>query len=364
MMPGSEEAIAAELVAPDSPRWANALAGMRHDFYHLPGYARFAAQWQEPGEPVAFVAERDGQRFLLPLIVRSIPVDRSGEGAGWFDATCPRGYPGPLVGADGQAVADSFVDQSIVALRQLLRDRRVVSAFIRMHPILTPTMAPWARAGAIVDRGTSTAIDLTLPREELWRQTNHGHRLGISKALRSGYVARIDEAWDRFDGFVSIYQASMARLQAAPFWRFSKDYFQDLRDTLGDRLHLCVVEIDGELAAAGLLTEIDGIVEFHLSGTADAHLRASPSKLLIDYARWWAKDRGNDWFHLTGSVRPGDALSEFKAGFSPLSLSVLSWHLIADPDAYETLVARSLGARGPAPDDWFPAYRFSGGVAP
>jgi CelD/BcsL family acetyltransferase involved in cellulose biosynthesis len=356
-----EPSIEAELLDTDSPRWTGALSRMRHDIYHLPAYVRFAARRQEVGEPHAFVAEHAGQRFFVPLIIRAIPPDVSGDGPGWFDATCPRGYPGPLVEADGPAMTDSFVDEAIRALRHLLRERGVVSAYIRMHPLLTPAVSAFARAGAVADRGTSTAIDLTLSHDELWRQTNHGHRLGISKARRRGYVARIDESWERFDGFVAVYQATMDRLGAVPFWRFSAEYFRDLRDTLGERLHLCVVEVDGELAAAGLLTELDGIVEFHLSGTADAHLEASPSKLLIDYARWWAQERGNDWFHLTGSVRPGDALSQFKAGFSPLTFPVRSWHLVSDPETYDELVARTAAVHGVASkDDWFPAYRVPG----
>jgi CelD/BcsL family acetyltransferase involved in cellulose biosynthesis len=300
----------AELVEPDSPSWSAMLSEMRHDFYHLPAYVSFAARRQEPGAPLAFIAEDDGQRFLVPLIVHPIPSDLAGDAETLFDATGPRGYAGPLVSPESTTDANNFVDRAIDALLDTLRERAIVTAFIRLHPLLGPPTAALRRAGEVVFHGDSTSIDLTLPREELWRQTNHGHRLGISKATRKGYVARIDETWERFDGFVAVYQASMDRLGAVPFWRFSADYFRDLRETLGDRLHLCVVEVGGELAAAALLTEEDGIVEFHLSGTANEHLAASPSKLLIDYARSWAKGRGNDRFHLTGSLRAGDALSQ------------------------------------------------------
>jgi lipid II:glycine glycyltransferase (peptidoglycan interpeptide bridge formation enzyme) len=226
-----------------------------------------------------------------------------------------------------------------------------------------PPTEPFERAGTVVHHGESTSIDLRLSREELWHQTDHGHRQGIAKALRRGYTARVDDSWDRFEGFVAVYQQTMRRLDAAPYWHLTGDYFRDLRDTLGDRIHLCVVEQGEELAAAGLLIETDGIVEYHLSGTADDHLRASPSKLLIDHARWWAKDRGNDVFHLTGSLRPGDPLSQFKAGFSPLVHPVQSWRLVADPAAYAALTQRweeahALPANGP--DGYFPAYRSPG----
>jgi hypothetical protein len=128
-----------------------------------------------------------------------------------------------------------------------------------------------------------------------------------------------------------------------------------------------VVELGDELAAAALITEIDGIDGYHLAGTADAHVRASPSKLLITYVRDWAKDRGDRSFHLAGSLRRGDSLSHFKAGFSPLRHSVRSWRLICDPEAYRRLVraweARA-GVPADAPDAFFPAYRKPGASAP
>ncbi|HLO34438.1 MAG TPA: GNAT family N-acetyltransferase [Candidatus Deferrimicrobium sp.] len=353
----------AELLDADSSRWTEVLAGIRHDFYHLPEYLRFAVRRQEAGEPLAFVAEDEGNRLFVPLIVRSIPETAAAGGAPLLDVSGPRGYPGPLVALDQTRELDDFVDRALQALTAALRERGVVSAFLRLHPLLAPPLEPFRRAGTIVHHGDSISIDLTLPDEELWRQTDHGHRQGIRKATRLGYAARVDDSWQRFDGFVAVYQETMRRLDARPFWHLTADYFRDLRETLGERIHLCVVEIGDELAAAGLLTELGGLVEFHLSGTADAHLRASPSKVLIDHARTWAKARGNDCFHLTGSLRPGDPLSQFKAGFSPARHPVWTWRLIVDPEEYRRLSSgweAAHGVEADAPDGFFPAYRSPG----
>ena len=348
-----------ELLEADSPRWTEVLAGVRHDFYHLPEYLQFAVRRQEPGLPLAFVAEDEGQRLFVPLIVRAIPDAVTPDGAPRFDVSGPRGYPGPLAVLDHAREPDAFVDRALQAMTTALRERGVVSAFIRLHPLLTASPEPFRRTGTIVHHGDSTSIDLTKSDEELWRETDHGHRQGIRKAMRLGYTARVDESWERFDGFVAIYQETMRRLDARPFWRFGADYFRDLRETLGTRIHLCVVEIGDELAAAALLTEVEGLVEFHLSGTADAHLRASPSKVLIHYARSWAKARGDDCFHLTGSLRAGDPLSQFKAGFSPSRHPVWSWRLIVDPEEYVRLSSAREIVHGvaTAPDGFFPAYR-------
>ena len=350
----------AQLLTVESPHWAALLAGMRHDFYHLPAYVRFAARRQDPGEPVAFVAEEDGHRLLVPLIVRPVPVEVTGGGRPAFDATCPRGYPGPLVAFSTGADPGEFVDRAIEALAETLRGRDIVAAFIRLHPLLPPPLAPMVRAGEVVEHGSSVSIDLTLSREELWGQTNHGHRSRINKAKKLGYLARVDETWSRFEGLIELYQQSMSRLGADPFWRLSAAYFEDLRASIPDHLHLLVVERGQDLAAAALFTEVDGIVEYHLSGIADAFVRDSPSKLLIDAARWWAKDRGNRYLHLAGSLRPDDSLAQFKAGFSPLSHPVRSWRLIADPPEYRRLADRWEAVHqvpSDSPDGYFPAFR-------
>ena len=345
-------------VGPEDPTWVETLADLHHDFYHLPAFVRFASRRQEAGEAVAYVAEESGRRFFLPLIVRSVPADIAGARSLW-DAVSPRGYPGPLATGDEGPESKRFVADAVRVMCSKLRDRGVVSAFIRLHPLLLPPLEPLRGAGEIVDHGDSVSIDLGLSPEELRRQTRENHRRDIKKATATGYVARIDETWDRFDEFLEVYAQSMQRLGASEVWSLSREYFCDLRETLGDAIRLCVVEWNGELAAAALLTEVDGIVEYNLAGTADRHVSASPSKLVVDFARWWARDRGDRILHLAGSLRRGDPLSHFKLGFSHVVHPVYSWRLVTDPFIYEELVCRSASTAAPgrAADGFFPAYR-------
>jgi len=347
-------------LAPESDRWTGVLAEVRHDAYHLPSYAAFAARRQEPGDPRLYLVEEDGARMLVPLIVRAIPADIAGDGLPSYDATSSRGYPGPIVAMMGQRFESAFADRALEALAEHLRRERVVSVFARMHPLFPVPEDAFGRHGPIVDHGDSVFVDLGLSEEELRAQTRHGHRQDINRATRLGYVARMDERWERFDAFVDLFAESMDRVGATPYWRLTRDYFVDLRDSLADRIHLCVVEIDGMVASAGLLTEVDGIVEYHLAGTANEHVRASPSKLVVDFARWWAKGRGNRVLHLTGSLRRGDSLSNFKTGFSPLTRPVCSWRFVSDEPEYRRLNERWTARNGTvadAADGFFPAYR-------
>jgi lipid II:glycine glycyltransferase (peptidoglycan interpeptide bridge formation enzyme) len=112
--------------------------------------------------------------------------------------------------------------------------------------------------------------------------------MDIHRAAQLGYVARVDEDWACLDVFKDLYRVTMARRSAASFYFFDDSYFDGLRDALGERLHLCLVKKDGDVAAAGLFAETDGTVQYHLSGTADAFRMVQPTKLMMHFVRAWA----------------------------------------------------------------------------
>jgi lipid II:glycine glycyltransferase (peptidoglycan interpeptide bridge formation enzyme) len=285
--------------------------------------------------------------MLLPLMIRSIP-------GGGFDATSPYGYPGPIgIGTDDPA----FLRVALAVGLQVLRDAGLVSAFIRLHPLLNPT--PPEGMGTLVAHGDTVSIDLTLPSAELWAQTRLNHRRDITRAASLGYVARMDEEWRHLESFGFLYRQTMQRRSAIRFYFFEDAYFQGLRDALGERLHLCIVEKAGVSAAAGLFVETAGIVQYHLSGTGEAFRDVQPTKLMMHFVRSWAKERGNKTLHLGGGVGgAADSLLHFKTGFSPLRHTFVTLRAVIDQQEYDRLVA----ARGPRLDpslvtDFFPAYR-------
>ena len=78
-----------------------------------------------------------------------------------------------------------------------------------------------------------------------------------------------------------------------------------------------------------------------LSGTRDSFFKLHPFKTILNFVRYWAKDRGNRVFHLGGGLGgKKDGLFEFKAGFSKIRHPFKTWRIIADEDRYENLVER------------------------
>lgn len=336
----------ATLLDVDAPEWAMVLHAGRYDFYHLPAYAALCAG-ELGGEARALYVTDDTRILLLPLVIRSIP-------GGGCDATSPYGYPGPI----GNANDDSaFLRMALVAGLSMLRDAGIVSVFVRLHPLLNPH--PPMGLGTLVRHGETVSIDLTLRAEQLWAQTRLNHRRDITRALQMGFVARMDDNWGHLEAFKDLYRLTMARRAAASFYFFDDLYFDGLRDALGESLRLCIVEKDGDIAAAGMFVETNGIVQYHLSGTADAFRMFQPTKLMMHFVRGWAKNRGNRVLHLGGGVGGADdSLLRFKVGFSPLRHIFATLRMVTDEREYRRLVA----AHDPYLDQgertgYFPSYR-------
>jgi hypothetical protein len=316
---------------------------------------RLAAQ-QEGGRAVAFLAQEGLHHFFVPLVFRPLPVEFA-LAESLQDAISPYGYGGPLANTEDAAFLSAAVDALVAGLRE----RGVVSAFVRLHPLLPLARAPLEAGGMVVSTGETVAIDLTLSPEELWRQTRSGHRSEINKMRRNGYVPEMVSVQEYLPTFEMIYAQTMQRVGATEQYLFPHDYFLGLHEALGERLHLCVVRIEGEIACAALFSECCGIVQYHLSGVRNEFVSYHPAKILLDYVRGWAKARGNRLLHMGGGVGGRrDSLFEFKAGFSELYVPFYTWRVIADPVLYALLV-RAWRCRSQAEveslEGFFPAYR-------
>jgi lipid II:glycine glycyltransferase (peptidoglycan interpeptide bridge formation enzyme) len=240
------------------------------------------------------------------------------------------------------------------------RDAGLISAFIRCHPLLPldGEDAAWPGANR-VHHGETVYVDLTHSPAVLWRNMRENHRSQIRRLIRSGFRIAFDE-WQYNQAFNELYAETMNRRGADPFYLFPAEYFRELRAALNDRLHLCcVLSPEGSVAAAGLFTEVDGIVEYHLGCSSSEHLPKAPSKLMFHGALKWAAERGNRLFHLGGGTGcAADSLFAFKAGFSPLRASFDTYRVVLDPEKYNRLVnmADTMQART-AGSNFFPGYR-------
>ena len=348
---------AGAFLEPDDPRWMEAVRAMRHhDVYHLPGYAKTSAL-ADGGRPIAYHARDGAAHFLAPLIVRPVPADLS-VGAGWHDVTSPYGYPSPLCSSTDPAVQSRM----LAGFCDALRKAGFVSAFLRLHPLLPPPApAPSLEsAGLVVEQGATLYADLSPPLEDLQRGLRRSLRRDLKWQRETGFTARIDD-WDHYEAFIAVYLENMARVQSSGYYRFPRAYFDAMRQQVPQAHLAAVFSPEGELAAAEMFFEEDGIVQGHIAGTSTKFLKAAPSTMLYDAVQTWAKQRGNRALNYgMGIGGKRDSVFHFKQGFATHEAPYRTLRIILDPLRYRALVDEWTRAGGEGADDpqgFFPHYR-------
>ncbi len=345
-----------------SPFWLETLQELNHDVYHLPEYVYLESK-RTQSIPEAISIAEDDKLFFLPYLLRRCD-DLGGDKLATseiFDVVSPYGYPGILLNP-AAASSKEFLELALSQLISAFRDKQVCSAFFRLHPILNQGLNEMYSADICQITGETVAVDLNLSEEEIWSQTRSDHRKDINRLKRSGLVAKMVPFEPYINEFIGMYQETMRKAGAAQLYYFDYDFFSSLL-TLGDHLHLGIIESEGQMACGCLITECDGIVQTYLGGTKQQFLKQSPDKLLFDYVRLWAKERGNKVFHLGGGVGSSkDGVYNFKAGFSKQRYNFMTMRLITDEEKYRHLVelrAKALNSQAAEllQSKFFPAYR-------
>jgi len=255
----------------------------------------------------------------------------------------------------------ALVSQFFSLFRTKADELGACSACIRMHPLLSnPAMLPGLPSTLVKQHGRTVSIDLTAPEQDTWHAIRSGHRYEIKRLQKTGFYAAIDD-WRDLEAFKDMYRATMVRVSAHPSYQFQDKYFGDLKDALGNSLHLCSVKSpDGALAASALFTVTGDLAEYHLSGSASRFQRLAPTKLLLYAFAGWARAHGCSTLHLGGGVGAReDTLFQFKAGFSGRLHTFYTYRMIVNQDRYRALATANSGqceVDAELADEFFPSY--------
>ncbi len=353
---------------PDAARWQAALASLPGaDVYFTPAYTRLFANL-DGDEPLGALWESDRGRALFPLQIR--PLDRLPTWSPrWlgafaetpaFDALSPYGYSGPLTHL-GQPEASVLIKEFMNALGEELRARRVVSLFVRLHPLAGNALYFPADGIDLAMRSETVFIDLTGP---WYKGLTSACRYEVRKSERRGVVVEVTEDPDDWHAFGDLYRITMSRRGARDWYVFPQAFLEETRRLLGSGVSLLVARHEGRVVGGSLFLEDFGKGHYHLSGTLpEASGLGVSNRLIVEGARR-CEAHGCATLHLGGGQRPDDGLSRFKASFSPLRAVWDKASIVLDTQAYDTLVEgrrrylREQGMPEGAEDDGpFPAYR-------
>jgi sugar O-acyltransferase (sialic acid O-acetyltransferase NeuD family) len=360
----------AKMIPASSSEWTDYIERTKHDFFHRTEYHQFTESIQAGRAWLCVYGTLD--KFVAwPVMIEDIESSRSGSAEPLQDISTVYGYAGPV--ACGCEHDRPFLLSAWQEFTGMWRSQGVVSVFTRFHPLLANhRLLPHLRDDRehldfeheLFAEGATVAIDLRRTPEDIFRSYDRHLRQALRRLSTMEMSVTPDSEWQHLDDFVRIYHATMKRNNASPFYFFSRDYFDKLREKLGPQGTLLVTRYGDEIASIGLLIEYGSIVNVHLLGSNDRFAHASPSKLTIHEAQAWARGRGNRFLHLGGGrgSRTDDPLYRFKSMFSEQSHPFFTGRWILNRDAYHSLKtkyegvdeARNGGASG---SSFFPAYR-------
>lgn len=283
-------------------------------------------------EPRAFLFEgTHGTRVLYPFLLRKIPARFSASPL--FACESAYGYGGPLTEApdpDDLAMADdAFCDWA--------RANGIVAEFVRFHPLLDTHR--WFRRNMTIEENRPTVtIPLDAPYEEIFLRFSPAKRRNIRKADKAGVVVRRGED---FDGFWRLYEATMDRLGATRFYRFSGEHGARLERLVRSSGLLLEARVSGRLIAAAVFLRSAGFLHFHLGGSDAAFLGAAPNDRLMAEAIKFGLETGARAVHLGGGATTDaeDTLLRFKKGFSPIQTVFRTGKRVHQPARHDLLLS-------------------------
>lgn len=298
-----------------------------------------------------------------------MPVVLTDLGDGLREATSPYGYSGIHV-AEGVTVADA--ENEWDSAHELLSGLGVVSLFMRFSPLdaHSVTMADRFEGLTIRRSGTTYVVNIA-ERGRMWDGLKSSCRSRIRKALKNGYTGdvRPAEGQDLAPGgdFRRLYDQTMQRLDAAPLYFFTDDYYTELLDGLGRNLLIAEVRDQaGDAVSAALLMRQGERLHYHLAGsTVDGALMGS-NNLMMWTAIQFAFEQDLRQFHLGGGLDDSDGLARFKRSFGGEALDFHTGRAVIDAAAFSRLTqarADQLGTTVVALEEtgFFPPFRASVG---
>ncbi|RFU64737.1 lipid II:glycine glycyltransferase FemX [Peribacillus glennii] len=275
------------------------------DIYHSKEYTNLFAKVEE-GIPQAVYFENENGKVFYPFIKRKIDIK-----VGYFDIITAYGYGGPIYEGDKKVIKqfyDKFKDHCF--------QNNIVTETIGLHPLLKN--AEDLKEIMIVDYiRKTTAVDLTLPLEDIRKSYKSNNRRNIRKSKKEGVKVFISNEKEDIEIFMELYYETMDRKNASSFYYFNKSYFYDqMEETVVGKPYLLLAKYNEEIIGGVIMLVGKQFAHYHLGASKTKYLALRPNNILFDAMVEYAKSLGLKSLHLGGGYIENDNLFKFKTSFT------------------------------------------------
>lgn len=297
-----------------------------------------------------FYYNENGLRGIYVYMKRKTAIE------GVYDSITPYGYGGFLLEGDE---TEENIKSLWKAYVEKMKSENIVDNFVRYHPVLANAI-PMKVCSDVIDLGKTVSMDLS-SEDVIWKNIHSKNRNMIRKAEKNGIVIKHGQGLELFDDFIKIYNATMDKDNAEPYYYFKPEFYKSIHEDLKDNYEMFWAEYEGKIIAMSIMIFANGRLNYHLSGSDLQYRNLAPSNLLLYKAAMWGMEKGMKTFHLGGGVGSGeDNLYKFKIAFNRFSDCQFSIAKhVFDNEKYDELVAKraSCDAEFDKESKFFPLYR-------
>ncbi len=268
------------------------------------------------------VAIWDNGRIIYPYLKKPIKYDNKT----YYDLQSPYGYSG--IFCDETVTEEEFLEFR----KEFLingKKKGYLTEFIRFSPYLNNKLFGFYQL-----KSQTVGIDL----QEYPEKSSKRHRRYVKKALTHGYQGQVEVAnTENINQFVVLYEKTMDRLNAKPYYYFSKEYYQKLLEYLKDHLIIVTVKKGNHLVASAIYFQWKPYLHYHLGGSDEDHLKYGINNFLHHVVASYGKENGYQLVHLGGGNKKGDSLFEFKKSVGNKLFDYYLGKNIINPEIYNKL---------------------------
>lgn len=297
----------------------------RFDAYFTEEYNRLYSD--DKHKAVCYVYEDHGKVLIFPYLLRSFDFD----GNIYYDFETAYGYGGPITNVNDK----EFSDKALHLFMDKCKTLNYLTGFVRFCPLLKNYDLCDGIFPILKDRHT-IAMNLDMSIDDVWKNEIHTkNRNVIKKGAKDGLTFEADYDFKYLPEFITLYNATMEKLDATDFYYFDDRYYQQLVSTMPN-CFLGVVKYNNQIVSTAIFfyTEVYG--HYHLSGSDKNALKLMPNNFMLWNAAKELHGKGVKYFHLGGGTTyaDDDSLLGFKRKFSKSFYDFYLGKIIFNEDIY------------------------------
>ena len=324
------------------------------DIYFNELYGKLG-EFIEEGECISFHIKTKNGTASNMFILRKAPY--LVDGIQYYDIVTPYGYGGPIVteaSNSTELVKDYNKEFSVFC-----KDRKIVSEFIRYHPIYR-NWEPFSDVYENCYSRHTIGTNLRDYDDPIQSEFSKSARKELRRAESNDVTCTIHESPSSLMVFRKLYEKTMDRNGAPSVYYFPTDYYRILETKLSPYVLEIQAHYHNEVIASEIYLIQGEFMHAHLLGSDERLLQTDGGIMLEATAARWGKAHGYSFIHHGGgrTSSDNDSLYQYKKKFGRhTQFDFYVGKKVWDSNIYKRLLDIRLESGPIKDDDFFPLYR-------